>query len=475
MIMETNIQSQLDVSEKKHLDDFWNSFDKMQNLWRGVVKSPEKLAFNRKHPELKIKRLLAFLEMLDNPQNDFQSIHIAGTSGKGSTAVFLANILEQAGYKVGNHTSPFLQSPTEKLVINSTYISAQNFTKLVDENLPIVTKLNKHSSYGSLNYGEFWVALTMKYFSNEKVDIGVIETGVGGRYDVTNVIDPELSIIVSIGYDHTKSLGKTLYRIAQHKAGIIKKNKPVICGVTKKMPFNVIEKEASSLNAPLYRIHKDFSYLSENMTSFIYGGKLSQHIFNNDNLIGSHQQHNATLALFAAEMLDQADFSISTEAMEQGVNMAAMPGRFEIIQKKPTVILDGAHNVDKISALCGSLKEYAPDTPIIMVFGMIREKNMAKTMKKIAPQVHGLIATQHNIEPKTPVPAEKIAKAARKIKNTIALSDPSKAMDHAIKRAERIDGIVCATGSIYLVGALRDKWIPTNSVVLHQTSWPLLS
>ncbi len=420
----------------------------------------------------KLERTKRFLEFLGNPQNSYKSIHIAGTSGKGSTALILSRLLEASGFKVGLHIKPYLQEPIEKLVINSKMIAPSKFVKLVSF-LKTKYEVFKAAQPSKLipRYGEIWVVLTHLYFSQEKVDFGIIETGVGGRFSVSNILNPEISIITTVGYDHVKTLGPTLKDIAWHKAGIIKKTTPVVVGQVPKEAWEVIKKEAKGKKAQIYKLGKDFKIhiKSTSQEGAIFDLKTPFKGYKNIkiSLLGRYQAQNCACALVAWEILKNK-YNFKDINLNSTLSNLSFPGRMEIVQKNPLVILDGAHNPQKMRALSETVKEIFQKKRLILVLGLLSYKNAGKTLEPIAPLAKAIILTEPQVYGKESLPAKEFAKHVKKffpeIENLYTEPDPKKAVKLALERASKED-LILITGSIYLVGNARELWHPSKKLL----------
>jgi dihydrofolate synthase / folylpolyglutamate synthase len=418
----------------------------------------------------RLDRMRAFLEFIGTPQKQFRSIHIGGTSGKGSTATLTAAILTEAGYRTGLHVSPYLQVATEKLVIDNRIASAHRYHELVQQ---LTERVDAWVASGQLpiSYGEFWVALTFLYFAEEKVDVGVIEVGAGGRFDLTNVIQPEVVAITSIGLDHTVTLGNTLTEIAWHKAGIIKRGTTAITTVQETDPLAVIRSEAESVGATLIEVAPDRSYRLETTsgtgTRFL---DITSGASFTVPLAGQFQAANAAtaVAIVRAFSADQ----INNETIRAGLENARFPGRMEIVQQSPLVLLDGAHNPQKIAGLAADIDQITGGRRIIAVLGVLDSKNYTEMIAALAPHVQAVVATSPQVYAKPAIPADEIAKNAQAYVNEVHVSPrPLDAIELALKIASSDDAIV-VTGSLYLIGNIRERWYPTEEILSQGTMWP---
>lgn len=418
----------------------------------------------------RLDRMRAFLDFIGNPQRKFRAIHIGGTSGKGSTSTFTASILTAAGLRTGLHVSPYLQVSTEKLVIDGQLIPAQRFAEMVNE---LAAQVDAWVAAGNapLLYGEFWVALTFLFMAAEGVDAGVVEVGAGGRFDLTNVIKPEVVGITSIGLDHTVTLGDTLEAIAWHKAGIIKPGVTAVTAVREYGPLGIIRAEAEQAGARLIEVAQDATFRIEatdargtTFTDLASGA--SFHV----PLPGRFQAANAATAIAIARAFDPE--LVSDAAIREGLASARFPGRMEIVGRDPLVLLDGAHNPQKIAGLASDVAQITEGRRLIAVFGVLESKRYAAMVKTLAPHIDALVATSPRVYAKPAIDAAEIARhAAGLIPEVHAEPDPLAAVDLALSLAGPDDAVL-VTGSLYLVGNVRERWYPSERVLAQGTMWP---
>lgn len=418
----------------------------------------------------RIARLRAFLDFLGNPHLQYRTVHIGGTSGKGSTTSLVASILDASGYRTGSHFSPYLQVATEKLQINGNIASAARYARLIQTMSEAVERWEA-LGHPRPTYGEFWVAMTFLYFAEEKVDIGVIEVGAGGRFDLTNVVEPEVAAVTSVGYDHVVTLGPTLADIAWHKAGIIKSGAAAVTGVTNPEALSVIQAEADKLGVALEVVRPGASFkdvaTSRDGTSFL--DPVSGRRFET-RLSGQFQAANAALAMAAARAL--TDPRITDDTIAAGLAAARFPGRMEIVQESPLVILDGAHNPDKIGHMIQSLPTIAGKRRVVLVFGVLESKSYAEMYETLRPHVGALVATSPEVFAKPPAGAEDIARLVTEDIPVATENNPLVAIERALDMAGP-DDVVLVTGSLYLVGNIRERWYPTNHILEQGTCWPV--
>ncbi|MFP2996323.1 folylpolyglutamate synthase/dihydrofolate synthase family protein [Spongiivirga sp. MCCC 1A20706] len=295
---------------------------------------------------------------LENPHSTFKTIHVGGTNGKGSTSHMIASILQEAGYKVGLYTSPHLKDFRERIRINGKMVSKQFVIGFVKRNWDFF-------ECHPLSFFEMTVGMAFNYFAKQRVDIAIIEVGLGGRLDSTNIITPEVSVITNIGYDHTAYLGNTLKAIATEKAGIIKRNIPVVISELQKETISVFEEKANKTNSLMV--------LASNSVDRNY----------ETDLLGSYQQKNSKAAVATIHQLQQKGYKISEKQIKQGllnvVKNTKLQGRWQILQKNPTVICDTAHNKEGLSLVLDQLREQ-PYNHLHIVLGVVKDKNLNKIL-----------------------------------------------------------------------------------------------
>jgi len=386
------------------------------------------------------------LNGLDNPQNRFRSVHIAGTNGKGSVASTLTSVLQAAGFTVGLYTSPHLVHFNERIRINNRNISDSKTVELFQD------VQNVHQGEREPTFFEFTTAMAFKAFGDARVDWAIIETGMGGRLDATNIIQPALSIITNISLEHQTYLGNTLAEIAREKGGIIKADTPVITGVKQKIARTVITELADSKAAPLFQKGRDFRVRrnSGQSRAFTYYGL--DNVWHNMRtaLQGSFQIDNAAMALAAYEIISRENEALSQEAVKKGLENTRWPGRLERIPGKPLIILDGAHNLAAAHTLSDYLQTAIKPRKITLVIGILDDKpyeEMLKTLLKVCERV---ILTRPEID--RSLPPETLAKIACKMNADVSvIPKVSKAIQYADKTTNPTD-VICIAGSLYLVG-----------------------
>ncbi|MDM8544784.1 folylpolyglutamate synthase/dihydrofolate synthase family protein [Desulfococcaceae bacterium HSG9] len=386
------------------------------------------------------------LSELGNPQNRFHSVHIAGTNGKGSVASTLASILQTAGFTVGLYTSPHLVRFNERIRINNRNISESLTVELYKAVKSV------HQGEREPTFFEFTTAMAFYAFGDADVDWAIIETGMGGRLDATNIIQPALSIITNISLEHQTYLGDTLDDIAREKGGIIKAGIPVISGVKQNVAQSVIKGLADAKAAPLFQMGKDFRVERNPHQSqtFTYHGMDNVWHDMRTALHGRFQIDNAALALAACEILNRDHESLLPAHIKKGMEQTQWPGRLEMIPGKPMVILDGAHNLAAAHTLADYLQTEIKPRKITLVTGILDDKPYSEMLKALLDVCDSVILTQPEIN--RSLPPETLAEIARKmITDVSVIPEVGQAIQYAVKMTNPAD-VVCIAGSLYLVG-----------------------
>jgi dihydrofolate synthase/folylpolyglutamate synthase len=327
-----------------------------------------------------LERITRLLSHLSNPHLKFPSVHIGGTNGKGSTAAMTASILKQAGYRVGLYTSPHLIDFSERITINGTCISQEEIIRLTEI---LKREVNGHAM--DITFFEFTTAMAFCYFAESAIDIAVVEVGLGGRFDATNVLTPMVTAITSIDMDHEQYLGHTLLDIAYEKAGIIKEGIPVVTGATQPEVLSYFEEVARSKSAPLIRLGHEI----------IVSGESHQKRMRHCHLLGDHQISNAAIAIGIIENLRL--FPVSEDTILEGMRLVEWPGRLQIIQNDPMILLDGAHNPSGAKALASFLQKNTSGKHWLIV-GIMRDKNIKDILAPLAEWADEIVLTRPEIE-----------------------------------------------------------------------------
>jgi dihydrofolate synthase / folylpolyglutamate synthase len=401
--------------------------------------------------EFNLDRMRDLMRLLGDPQNDYPIIHIAGSKGKGSTAAFAASALRVADYRVGLYTSPHLQEFTERMQVNGIPITKEEFVALVEEIKPAVAQVPYLTTF------ELATALGFLHFSRQKVTAAVIEVGLGGRLDATNIVTPLVSVITSLSLEHTAVLGNTLAEIAREKAGIVKEGRPFVASSQDPEAAAVLELVAEEHNIPLTLVGRDILYKVKKKSIdgqlfevwMQHGSKMKFSI----PLLGAHQIENAVTAYAALLLARREGLIFNAAQLKQGFAQVEWNGRFEIWQEKPPIILDSAHTSDSVNKLRETLDEHFPDLPIVLIFGISRDKNAADMLKTLAPRVEKIILTR--AEHPRALKVEELRPYAEQAGLTCEAIEPVEA---AVERALEIAGddkLVLSAGSIFLTAAVR--------------------
>lgn len=417
--------------------------------------------------KLGLEKISLILSTLGSPQNNFKSVHVAGTNGKGSVSAMIASILRAYGFKVGLFTSPHLISFTERMTINGVQITEAEVVELTQEIKSLIDSLNVETP----TFFEFVTAMAFLYFSRMRIDWGVIEVGMGGRLDCTNVIIPEASVITRISYDHKEFLGDTLTAIAGEKAGIIKKGVPLISSAQDREAEDVIIKKALEQAAPFYMYGKDFKGLLKKSD---LKGLVFDYIDSKFNstftelftpLAGEHQLINASVAVkAAATALNKNEINPDYDSIRKGLAETRWRGRLEILSHNPLIMIDGAHNPDAAEKLSSFLSGYLKDYSIILVTGIMSDKDIGGILKPLMPICSEIIFTAPNYG-RAASPQSLADFASKEGFNSIASPTIKEALKKAIEIADSYKDsnsktglektktpLILLTGSFYTIG-----------------------
>jgi dihydrofolate synthase/folylpolyglutamate synthase len=398
------------------------------------------------------------LSSFKNPHQKYASVLVAGTNGKGSVCAMLAQILAFHNFRVGLFTSPHLVRVEERIQIGNKLIPTSSLCRwLTILRKRIEQLIASKKLLSPPTYFELLTCLAFLFFNEQKVDIAILEVGMGGRFDATNVVEPSLSVITTISGEHKKFLGETLSQIAFEKAGIVKRSIPVVCGVEKKKALETIKKRAEELQAPFHAVFAGkrsfITHKTERGYSFVYRTDEENYSFT-PSLQGKHQGKNAAVAIAASEQLSKAWKKLEKKKIVSGVEKTIWEGRLEIVSRNPLVILDGAHNEEGVRALRKYFEDF-PSSPLILVFAIMRDKEIAKIAGILFPLANKIILTRFPYF-RAALP-EEIKKQAQSFQDRIVLEpDINKAIDMAL-RSTGSQGCVLVAGSLYLVGEFKKR------------------
>lgn len=409
-----------------------------------------------------LANITAVAAHMGNPQNNFRSVHIAGTNGKGSTAAMIESILRNAGCRTGLFTSPHLERITERIRVAGSEINEEEFAASFTRLHALVEEMIASGSLASHpTFFECITAMSFDHFARARVEIAVLEVGMGGRLDATNIVVPEVSVITQIAFDHEAFLGHAIEQIAAEKAGIIKAGVPVVSAAAGSVAGEVIRRRAGELSAPLIEIDAD--YRLQSIESDVRGSHVEISSNHDDfsasleiPLPGKYQVRNAITALATARVLDSRGFKIAPEHISKGIANVRWPGRLEQISENPTVFLDGSHNPAGARELAAFLDENFAGRRILLIFGAVRDKSVDEIAEILFPRAAKVFLTA----PKNSrgLSAEALAEITGGLAASFQIvSEATEALRMALRDAGAHD-VVIATGSLYLVGSLRAWW-----------------
>ncbi|MBA4189169.1 MAG: bifunctional folylpolyglutamate synthase/dihydrofolate synthase [Planctomycetaceae bacterium] len=414
------------------------TYDEALSFWYGRINYEVRSA---QPGDLKLERMRALLGLLADPHERVRVVHVTGTKGKGSTCAMLAQILRCAGYRVGLFTSPHLEHVEERIQVDGVPITHAELAARIEEVAKAVRQLESDGT--PITFFEIGTALGFLHFCYRRCDVAVVEVGLGGRFDSTNVCNPLVSVITNVGLDHTAQLGNSLEEIAFQKAGIIKRRVPVVSGVTQPGPRDVVRKVATELNSPLWEV--DDHALRESQA-------LSRSVV----LLGDHQLVNAVGAIATIQRLRESGLSISDTAVVRGLKTVHWPARVEVISTRPTIILDTAHNEPSAEALVATLRTNFPTAGHkSVVFAVSADKQYVEILRILAGYFDRFYLTKYG-NPRA-VPPERLAAALTEVSpgKPFAIHLKSGEALAAVRAASGPDDLLCITGSVFLAGELR--------------------
>lgn len=403
----------------------------------------------------KLDRMRKLMDLLGNPHQKIKTVHVAGTNGKGSTVAMIASMLRASGYAVGVYTSPHLIDMRERVQIDGNLIPKNDFVDTVRSVAKAAEKLGEQATFF-----ELMTAVSFAYFAQQAVDIAVIEVGLGGRLDSTNVITPLVSIVTSIDLDHTKLLGGTKALIAREKAGIFKKGVPALFFEQDPEVDSVMREVAQSVGAELRIVNKDIEFSSRFCVTPDLGPHTRVCMYTKNSrlehvpvpLQGEHQASNCGLALAAVDVLKNFGFELPEDKLTAGLAATKIPGRMEVVSHRPRVLCDGAHNPAALNALMRCVGAHVPYDSMVCIFGCCADKDIAEMIDKVNLGADKVIFTRASSTPRaaSPEDLQKLFQERSGKMSQIARTVPE-AIDMAIRGVSRED-LICVTGSFYVVG-----------------------
>lgn len=449
--------TEIEIKYQEALDFLYSFID--YSLKRNFRNAAEK--FN-------LDRMRNFMHYLSDPQLKYKIIHVAGTKGKGSVASMCASVLSAEGYTTGLYTSPHMVEFTERIRINGTEISKDDLVRIVDILKPVTKEVPEITTF------ELTTALALVYFYQKGVDYAVLEVGLGGRLDATNIVNPLVAVVTSISYDHVKILGETLTEIAGEKGGIIKPNTPVVVAPQKEEARIKLEQIAHERAAPMIQVGRDYLYAADSHSlegqSFLVWTPDEQSMVNKFiesagrdiwsplrlriPLLGFHQVENAATVYAALKTAEKLGVKISQKSYIQGFASVHWPGRMEILRWQPPIVIDSAHNRYSALRLRQAMDDYFPGFPIILVFGASEDKDIDGMYQELLPRVKRVITTQ-SIHPRAIEAQELVDLAHRCGRSAIAITPIEDALKVALEEAGE-EAIVLITGSVFVAAAARE-------------------
>lgn len=408
-------------------------------------------------PGYSLRHVEELLDRMGNPQFAARTVHVAGTKGKGSVAAMTARVLTASGHRTGLYTSPHFHSLRERISVDGSLISEAEFAATMAEIRPFIESVRQDAAFRQLTYFEVLTALAFAYFRKAQVDFQVLEVGLGGRLDATNVAKPAVCIITSISLDHTQILGNSLGQIAREKAGIVKPGCWVVISPQPEEAASAIKEICREKEAKVVHVGEDIKWHKIGGDMFhqslvIEGRKNNYHV--RIPLLGDFQLENAAAAVAALEIVGSAGFAISAADIAQGLAGVEWPGRFQIVQQHPTVLIDGAHNVASMKRLMSNIKEYFSDRRILLVFGTSSDKDIpgiVSELVSLSPQVI-VVQARHSRAASLAVLAAEFSQRGIEVESGESVSQ---ALARALSRADRTD-LVCVTGSLFVVAEALD-------------------
>ena len=399
-----------------------------------------------------LRRMEMLLARLGDPQAGAVAVQVAGTKGKGSTAAMIASILTGAGYKTGLYTSPHLHDFTERIGVDGVPIAGEEFARLVEVLKPEVEAVNEFGAFGELTTFELLTALAFAYFKGRGVAFQVLETGLGGRLDATNVVKPGISVITSISYDHTEVLGSTLAQIATEKAGIIKPGSTIVSSPQFPEAMAVIEGVCRERGVGLVKVGSDVSWrrkaFSSEGQSFQVKGLRGEYSLTLP-LLGEYQLENAATALAVVEVLAERGVAVEAKDIASGLAQVRWPGRLQVLRRQPWFIVDCAHNAYSAKRLAEALGEYFDFERAVLILGTSSDKDIGGMVAELAP-LSPIVMVTSTHHPRALEPAKLAAEFSKRGIRVEVAENVASAVEMALARAKAGD-LICATGSIFIV------------------------
>lgn len=409
-----------------------------------------------------LDRMKLFLERLGNPQKGLKYIHVTGTNGKGSTVAMLRAVLMETGLNIGSFTSPFITRFNERIALNAKPISDEDLTRFARKVEPVVQQLDQELPTGGPTEFEIDTAIMFCYFAEKQPDLVLLEVGIGGLYDSTNVITPLVSVITTVSWDHMKYLGDTLAKIAHQKAGIIKEKVPVVIGRLSPSAHQVIMEEATEKNAKVYELGKDFSARKINhnviKAEIIYDGGQLHHFRSNLGLAGDYQVENSAIAITTVQIvLKKLGIPVVAADLKKGLALTQWPGRMETVINEPLVLLDGAHNLPGMQALVKTIHDDFSDREVYVLVAILADKQYELMLGELASlgNVHLMVTNFAGPGPQRPSANLTTTISEFKTKHPIQVAENWQTGFVKLSQELAADDVMIITGSLYFVSEVR--------------------
>jgi dihydrofolate synthase/folylpolyglutamate synthase len=409
------------------------------------------------------------LSLIGDPQNDFRSVHVTGTNGKGSTTKMVASILTEAGFRIGMFTSPHLSTFTERIQVNGRQIPVDDVLRLVNMIKPLCEEMEEDPGLRHPTFFEIITAMAFKHFSETRIDFAVLEVGMGGRLDATNVVKGLVSIITNVSLEHTEVLGDTVLEIAEKKAGIIKEGGVLVTATQDDEVYALFEEVCADVGSRIFRVGTDIRF--EQLSSDYEGQRFRLEGLKGNYelslpLIGEHQLLNASAAVGAVEALGFHGVDVPREAIERGLGKVRWPGRMEVIQRNPLVVLDGAKDVEAMKAVKETLLSEFSSERRVAVVSISSDKKIPQMIRELSHAVDCYVVTIHGVLGRAADPDLIVGEAGRYGKPSEIVLDVKDAIGRAIELAGE-DGMVIVVGSVFLVGEARELWFEPQNPSTH--------
>ena len=410
------------------------------------------------------------LSLIGDPQDDFSSVHVTGTNGKGSTTNMVASILAEAGFRVGMFTSPHLSTFTERIQINGRQIPVADVLRLVDLIKPLCEEMDEDPELRHPAFFEIITAMAFKYFSEEGIDFAVLEVGMGGRLDATNVVKSLVSIITNVSLEHTEVLGDTVLEIAEKKAGIVKEGGVLVTATRDDDVYALFEKICMAVGSRIFRVGTDIKF--ERVSADYEGQRFKLKGIRDEYeglilpLIGEHQLLNAAAAVGAVEALGFHGVNVSRKAIERGLEKVKWPGRMEVVQRNPLVVLDGAKDVEAMKAVKEALLGDFSYERLVAVVSISSDKKIPQMIGELSQAVDRYVVTTHRIMGRAADPILIVEEAEKFGKPSEIVTNVKDAIGRAMELAGE-DGMVIVVGSVFLVGEARELWFEPQNPFTH--------